>query len=140
MLRERDGVFLYQDVYIGGVAEFGVWETTMTLRNRVALVAIASGLTFLNVPAAAQGRSSAMQISAVPTIEDITFQGLNDAEQAMILKRIALRNGDVLSVDARRRIAEELRATGTELGKTLTFSYKPGSKSGTAKLSISNGC
>jgi outer membrane protein assembly factor BamA len=105
----------------------------MTLRALSQLAVMACGLAFLNVPSSAQ-------VSALAEIERIEFEGLNDVQQKTISMRLSVRAGDVLSVDARHRIAAELRTIGKDLAKTLTFSYKPGSKLGTAKLKISDGC
>jgi len=81
-----------------------------------------------------------MQVSSMAEIELIEFEGLNETQQKTISSRLPVRAGDILSVEARHRIAGELRVIGKEFGKTLTFSYKPGSKFATARLRISDGC
>ncbi|MEP7367070.1 MAG: hypothetical protein ABI972_27740 [Acidobacteriota bacterium] len=79
-------------------------------------------------------------VSTTAVIESIQFDGVAGPDQAVILERIAVRKGDTLSVETRRRIGRELNH-GEKVGENgLTFSYKPGSRPGTATLVISNGC
>lgn len=117
-----------------------VGETSLTLLQLRQLAAVACGLAFLIVPSPAQSPKAEIQIPLTATIELIDFEGLNDSQLKIISKRISLRIGDILSSEARQRVASELAMAGQELGKTLTFSYKPGSKVGTVKFKISDGC
>lgn len=84
--------------------------------------------------AAAQPQAQVIPFSAV--VETIEFQGVSPETRQLILARIAVRPGDMLTADTRHRI-------GRELGKVqqgLTFTYKAGTKRATARLLISAGC
>lgn len=112
----------------------------MILRKLAPIAAVACGLALLIVQSQAQNSVDQLQISAAPKVETIDFKGLNEAERGLVLQRIALRAGDVLTSEERHRIADELRSAGKQIGKTLTFSDKPGARFGTVKLRISDGC
>jgi outer membrane protein assembly factor BamA len=88
-------------------------------------------LAALALPAAAQH-----QMTASPMIESVDFEGLTDAQQKLVTSRLTVRRGDLLSTDAKQRVARELQAIGLD----LTFSYKAGARYGTARLKISAGC
>ena len=85
----------------------------------------------LAIPAAAQN-----QMTASPMIESVDFEGLTDAQQKLVANSLTIRRGDLLSADAKQKVARDLKASGLE----LTFSYKAGSRYGTARLKISAGC
>lgn len=112
----------------------------MTLRPLPSFAAVVFGLALLTVPASTQSRAAEIQIPANPAVETISFEGLSAEQQGVILRRISLRAGDTLSAEARQRVAGELSAIGRELGKTLTFSYKRGTKFTSVKFVISDGC
>ena len=98
---------------------------------------------FLLIPAFAQRPAGTVSTQSVPTyvpfsavIETIEFKEVSSELQKVVLDRIGVRVGDVLTSESRQRI-------GRELGKVrngMTFTYKPGSKFGTAKLIISGDC
>jgi outer membrane protein assembly factor BamA len=88
-------------------------------------------LTILAIPVSAQTLTTAS-----PRIESIDYVGLTDAQQKQVAKRLTVQSGDLLSAEAKQRVARELQATGLE----LTFSYVPGARYGTARLKISAGC
>ncbi len=88
-------------------------------------------LAALAIPAAAQS-----QITASPMVESVDYEGLTEAQQKVVATRLTVRRGDLLSADAKQRVARDLKA----LGLDLTFSYKPGARYGTARLKISAGC
>ena len=96
----------------------------MTLLDGVLFAALA-------LPIAAQSL-----LPASPQIESIDYAGLTPAQQKLVANRLTVRSGDLLSAEAKQRVAADLRATGLE----LTFSYAPGARSGTARLKISSGC
>lgn len=79
-------------------------------------------------------------VSTLAVVETIRFEGVAEARQAAILERIGVREGDTLSAETRQRIGRELNR-GEKAGQTgMTFTYKPGSRPGTATLVISAGC
>ena len=112
----------------------------MNIRKYTCCGAIVCGLVLQAAPMMAQGPVGTSQITARPEVERIDFEGLDAVQQQMIMSRISLRIGSVLSADARQRVATELRTLGKDMGKTLTFTYKPGSKSSTVLFKISDGC
>lgn len=96
----------------------------MKLTDTVLLAALA-------LPVAAQH-----QMTASPMIESVGFEGLTAAQQKLVTSRLTVRRGNLLSAEAKQRVARELRAVGLD----LTFSYKAGARYGTARLKISAGC
>lgn len=105
----------------------------MTIRTLA--LAVASIGTLL-----AQGPGKAVYVAPGAMIEMIQFDGVDGAKQAAILERIGVRAGDALSAETRQRIGRELNK-GEKVGVNgLTFSYKPGSRPGTATLVIASGC
>jgi hypothetical protein len=98
---------------------------------------------FLLVPAFAQrpaGTGSAqtrpVDVPFFAVIEAIELKDVPSELQKVALDRIGVRVGDILTGEARQRIGRELG----KVKKGMTFTYKPGSKSGTAKLIISADC
>jgi outer membrane protein assembly factor BamA len=88
----------------------------------------------------AQGPQTPASVSLGAVVEEIRFDGIEDRKQAAILERIGVRTGDALSADTRQRIGRELNK-GEKVGQTgMTFTYRPGSRPGTAILIISSGC
>jgi len=93
----------------------------------------------LLVPAFGQVRatqSSAIDVPYSAVVETIEFKDVTAAQQKLVLERIGVRVGDKLDVEARHRIGRELG----KVQKGLVFSYKAGSRSGTATLIISSDC
>jgi outer membrane protein assembly factor BamA len=100
----------------------------MTIRTLI-LAAASLGALFAQGP-----------VSTTAVIETIQFDGVAGPKQAAILERIGVRTGDALSVETRQRIGRELNK-GEKVGQSgMTFTYKPGSRPGTAVLVISSGC
>ena len=98
-------------------------------------------LAFLVGPGLAQSptKSTPPRAAEVPffaVIETIEFEDVAEDKQKLVLSRIGVRVGDVLTPATRHRIGREL---GT-VQKGMTFTYKQGSKWGTAKLIISADC
>ncbi len=98
---------------------------------------------FLLVPAFAQRPTGTVSAKSRPVavpffavIETIEFNDVPSELQKVALDRIGVRVGDTLTGEARQRIGRELG----KVKKGMTFTYKPGSKSGTAKLIISADC
>ena len=88
----------------------------------------------------AQGPAKSGYVAPGAVIETIQFEGVDEAKRAAVLERIGVRAGDTLSVEARPRIGRELNK-GEKVGANgLTFTYRPGSRPGTATLVISSGC
>ncbi|MBK5291509.1 MAG: hypothetical protein JJE04_07540 [Acidobacteriia bacterium] len=97
----------------------------------------------LLVPAFAQrpaeGRSTQSQPVEVPffaVVETIEFKDVPQEEQKLVLDRIGVRVGDMLTVEVRHRIGREIG----KIRKGMTFTYKAGSAWGTVKLVISADC
>ena len=88
-------------------------------------------LAALALPVSAQTLTTAS-----PRIESVDYVGLTEAQKEMVAKRLTVHTGDLLSAEAKQRVARELQTTGLE----LTFSYVPGARYGTARLKISAGC
>jgi outer membrane protein assembly factor BamA len=78
--------------------------------------------------------SSNVPFSAV--VEAIEFKGVSEGTRKLVLDRIGVRPGDILTVAARHRIGRELG----NIQKGLTFTYKSGSRRATTKLTISADC
>ena len=79
-------------------------------------------------------------VSVGAVIETIRFDGIDAAKQGAILERVGVKAGDVLSGEVRQRIGRELNR-GEKAGQSgMTFTYRPGSRPGTAVLVISSGC
>jgi outer membrane protein assembly factor BamA len=81
--------------------------------------------------------------SPVPTsaeIEAIRFEGIPAAEHKQILNRIDVRTGDTLSTETRRRIGRRLNQNLPAGVEGYTFTYRPGSRPGTAILLLNKGC
>jgi hypothetical protein len=112
----------------------------MNFRRFVPLAILAGSLGVFNGASLAQQNVIAPQVSTQARVESIAFEALDAAQQASIRARLSIQVGDTLSVEARHRLAQELAAAGKGVGKPLTFSYKPGTKSGTAMLKISGDC
>ncbi|MCW5982430.1 MAG: hypothetical protein KIT09_30365 [Bryobacteraceae bacterium] len=98
---------------------------------------------FLLVPAFAQppsgtvsAQSQAVDVPLFSVIESIEFNDVRPGLQKVALERLGVRVGDILTGEARQRIGRELG----HVQKGMTFTYKPGSKFGTAKLIISGDC
>jgi len=88
----------------------------------------------------AQGPQQPAYVAPESVIETIQFDGVAGPKQAAILERIGVRTGDALSVETRQRIGRELNK-GEKVGQSgMTFTYKQGSRPGTAVLVISSGC
>jgi len=88
----------------------------------------------------AQGPQKPSYVSPSAVIETIQFEGVDGDRQAAVLERIGVRQGDTLSVEARQRIGRELNKGEKAGASGLTFTYRPGSRPGTATLVISSGC
>ncbi len=88
----------------------------------------------LNRDRAAKPRPNDVPFSAL--VETIEFTNVPLETRALIVNRIGVRPGDALTAETRHRIARELG----KAGKGLTFTYRPGSKPGAAKLIISGDC
>ncbi|MPY90393.1 MAG: hypothetical protein GEU99_21035 [Luteitalea sp.] len=98
---------------------------------------------FLLTSAPAQGQTGRLAAQAAPAdvpfsaiVETIEFNDVSQETQKLVLDRIGVRPGDTLTVEARRRIARELRT----VQKGMTFTYKSGAQLGTATLIISAEC
>ena len=88
----------------------------------------------------AQNPLQTAPVSTGAVIETIRFEGVDGSQQTAILERIGVRQGDALSVETRHRIGRELNR-GSKAGESgLTFTYKQGTRPGTAILVISSGC
>ena len=85
-------------------------------------------------PTFAQGPRADVPFFAI--VETIEFKDMSQQQQKLVLERIGLRVGDMLTADARQRIGLEIG----KIQKGSTFTYKAGSKPGTAKLIISAEC
>ncbi len=97
----------------------------------------------LLVPAFSQGHSTVrpaqsptVEVPFFAVVESIEFKDVSREQQKLVLDRIGVRVGDVLSVEVRHRIGRELG----QVGKGMTFKYVAGSKPDTAKLIISADC
>ena len=75
-------------------------------------------------------------ISFSATVETIEFQGVSPETRKLVLDRIGVRPGDMLTAVTRQRIGRELG----KVQKGLTFTYKAGTRPATAKLIISADC
>lgn len=80
--------------------------------------------------------SGAPVVPPSAVVETIEFKDVSPQMQKVVLDRIGIRIGDVLSGEARQRIGRELG----KVRKGMTFTYKAGSKQGTAQLIISGDC
>jgi hypothetical protein len=83
---------------------------------------------------APQSRPGEIPFSAV--VETIEFKDVSQETQKLVLDRIGVRQGDMLTVEVRHRIGRELG----RIQKGLTFTYKSGAKPLTARLIISADC
>lgn len=90
----------------------------------------------LSCLASAFAQSRPMDVPLTAIVETIEFQDVAVDKQQLILDRIGVRVGDRLNGETRQRIGRELG----RVQKGMTFTYKPGSKWGTAKLIISADC
>ena len=105
----------------------------MTIGRFARLITSVLISTMLIVPIAAQSQKKQTEIAVNAVIESIEFDGVAPAKQSVVLERIGVRVGQALTPDAMHRI-------GRGLEKGMTFSYKAGSRVGTAKLVISGDC
>jgi hypothetical protein len=97
--------------------------------------------TSLLTPAFAQSPAAGRQPQSVEVplfavVETIDFKDVSKEQQKLILDRIGVRVGGMLTADTRQRIGRELG----KIQKGMTFTYKTGSKWNTAKLVISADC
>jgi len=97
----------------------------------------------LLVPAFSQERSTVRPAQArtveVPyfaVVESIEFKDVSREQQKLVLDRIGVRVGDVLSVEVRHRIGRELG----QVRKGMTFRFEAGSKPDSVRLLISADC
>lgn len=105
----------------------------MTIARFARLITSVLISTLLVVPVAAQNQKKQTAISANAVIESIEFEGVAPAQQRVVIERIGVRVGQVLTPDVMHRI-------GRGLEKGMTFSYKAGSRLGSARLVISADC
>ena len=85
------------------------------------------------------------RIAPDAVIETIVFEGIAMPERVEILERIAVKVGDRLDADARQRIGQRLNPPAdarlfSYRDRGLTFTDRPGSRSGRVVLVISLGC
>ena len=85
---------------------------------------------FLAIPVLAE------HVPFTASVESIEFKDITQDQQIVLLDRIGVRVGDKLTAETRQRIGRELG----KLQKGMTFTYKQGSRSGTAKVIISPDC
>jgi outer membrane protein assembly factor BamA len=104
----------------------------MTIARFARLITSVLISTLLVVPVAAQNQKKQTAISNA-VIESIEFEGVAPAQQRVVIERIGVRVGQVLTPDVMHRI-------GRGLEKGMTFSYKAGSRLGSARLVISADC
>ncbi len=91
---------------------------------------------FAQAPPEVRPPQPRVEVPFFAVVETIEFKDVSLEEQKLVLDRIGVRVGDALTVAVRHRIGRELGIVKTG----MTFTYKAGSKWGTAKLIISADC
>jgi len=111
-------------------------ESIMRGPKKVLFAVIVLGALAMPTLAADAAPKASPQVPAGSVIEKVVFDGVLSFEQGIVLDRIGIKPGDVLTSGAIERLSRQLLT----LRVPRSFSYQEGTKPGHIVLSIGAGC